>query len=130
MPGTQSFGEVYPLNAFGTLNDSIGTTPQVVASPAPPSYRMDQFYWSSTDAIDHVVHFGWFDGSTFFEIFNFTLPALAGQGSVPAVDMFALAPASLATGFAAASFTALAIQLEVPLTSTTTISYSWFGGQL
>ena len=130
MSGTASFSELYPLNVTAILNAASGILPVILSGGPPPMMRVDQMIASQNDVVDHVMHVILYDGVNISELFNVTVPAGSGFGTIPATDVLAAAPTSIQTGFVIGSPLAIAVYLEVVLGGASNLYVTFFGGTL
>lgn len=82
----QSFQELYPLTWITPLPDGSATSDIQITPSNVIRGRYDELWLTNPDAIDHHVALGINNGGTTYYCATVTVPAGAGQGSVPAVD--------------------------------------------
>jgi hypothetical protein len=83
--GLQSFDEVTPVFANATWTPGLGTGVNNFTSSQNNVWRIDTFIATSTDTIDHLCQV-WLN-SVLIDTIN--IPAGAGNGTVPPVNMMA-----------------------------------------
>jgi hypothetical protein len=85
----QVFDEHTLVNYLTRIANAQGTTPVAVATAPQPGLRIDAIIAGNDDSIDHVVEFGIDNGAQAHYLGSVVVPAGAGQGGVPAVDVLA-----------------------------------------
>jgi hypothetical protein len=83
--GLQSFDEVTPIFFSATWTPGLGTGVNNLSSSLANVWRADAFTATSTDTIDHLCQV-WLN-SVLIDTIN--IPAGAGNGAVPPVNMMA-----------------------------------------
>lgn len=85
----QTFDERIALAIGSQLLPADTTVAKSFWTIAGDVRRLDTVVLSSTDTVDRVVQFSVLLGATNFPLFEVNVPAGAGHGVVPAVELFA-----------------------------------------
>ena len=109
---TSQYSETRPIVGQLLLTSYQETSPLTILDWGSDNYRIDAMIASSTEAIDHaltvVIH-----SSVDIPVGTVNIPAGAGHGAVPAVDVLGGLPSILRNGWAMTVAESVEVQLEV-----------------
>jgi hypothetical protein len=131
--GLGIFDEKAPITNWGVFGDFSSTDrTNVFNSPFGGICRLDILTLSTDKATDTLIRVGLGNTTDSGPITNFisalTLPANAGNGTVPAFDVLASLPASYAGGIVLAATVAVFIAMDSALGGSEHVYFAAFGG--
>jgi len=130
MAGIQAFNEVYPVNVSCFLTNAMGTTPQAFNSAIYTKFRLDAIVASSSDTVDRVLVLELYDGLFYYPLGSVNVPAGAGQGTVPVVDVIAALPTNVQKSVVQADSYFLQARVTVAVTAAKQLNVIGIGGSL
>lgn len=86
--GFQTFDERIAINLVAQLANSDGTTSRSIWTADAQVRRLDAIFISSTDTVDRYVQFNLNIGAADQALWEVLIPAGAGHGVVPSVEVF------------------------------------------
>lgn len=93
--GILPFSELQPIVITTFLVPASATTPQSFNSATYNQFRLDAIVASSTDSVDRKLALYIFDGLFSMLLGVVNVPAGAGNGTIPVVDVIAGLPAGI-----------------------------------
>lgn len=126
--GLSQFDETVPRVSQLVLNSGNGTTPATVWDWGTDVARVDAAFVSNNDVIPHVVDLILNNGSVATLLGSASVPAGAGYGGAPAVDVVAAVLVSALNGLPLGIGDFLQVGVEVAITAAFEVHVSMFGG--
>lgn len=130
MPGTAIFNEQFPISFAHEFLAADGTTEVGVYVQGSYGCRYDTAYCRNEDVIDHDVVLVFQSGTGGTARLTVLVPAGAGVGAVPPVEMFSKLFGAQQSGQAFAQADSFAIGMAVAVTAAFTVRVWLSGGQL
>lgn len=128
--GAQVFNENQPFAAGIQLANANGTTPQAYVSGPSVPLRWDHLLVTNTDTVDHEVQLIMDDFVSDEVICAATVPAGAGSGATPAVDLIAEALPSTIDGLIQPVTATFKVAVVVVITAGKHLNFWGQGGYL
>ena len=129
--GTQQFNESYPVFAGLSLDSTyVANTQTAIGVQANYPSRWDTLQAANDDTITHTVTVYLFDNPTYFPLGEVDVPAGAGNGTTPTVDLIQPFLPTTMHGFAVPTYYQLAVSVGEAITAGKHIYFSATGGQL
>lgn len=128
--GVQLFNEAFPVLYGLQLANGDGTTVTLLTQSLLQFQRIDHILASNNDTIPHVLNITAFVNANEQRVASASVPAGAGYGGIPPVDVIATgAPASL-DGIPLAANVHLSAQLEIAMVGGSLMNLLATGGLL
>ena len=130
MPGPGQFNEVYAQENSQTFLAADAVAAKIVFDPAPYMGRVDAIVATSTDVVDHYLTLSYNNVTATGSLGTVKVPAGAGYGAVPAVDVIAGLPASIQTNLTFGLGSILYGFLDTAVTAAFEVDVTAVGGTL
>lgn len=124
------FNENHAIQTTQFFFVSDGTSQKGVSSQQSFDTRYDQCLCMNAGLIDHVVNIGFQLGPPNINIISVNVPAGAGLGGVPPVDLLLNFGTTLQPGLVVPSGSQLAVNLEVAVVADNDVLMTFLGGTL
>lgn len=131
--GNAIYDEKSPITGSVTFILPEGTTMKGVGPANYDPWRVDAIAVSNTDSIDHVLDVGWFDNYTvgaLSRLASVVVPAGAGDGTTPPLDVLAALAGPYINGIILAATLGIGFTLAVAMGSGATLTIWVQGGAL
>jgi hypothetical protein len=125
--GLTTYDESFPFLGVNVLNNASGTTPVAVVNAQPQKVRLDKMRATSTCAAPYVLGIFLRTSGVSYRIGGISIPAGAGDGTVPTVDVLAgmLTPID---GLTLSNAWGIYAGVDTTITAPGTITLSTYGG--
>lgn len=120
--------EYTPIVQVGYLQNSDGINYATIPAGKSNGWRFDVMIASNTDTIDHNLNLRYSSGGNFVYLGTVKVPAGAGQGLVPAVDVIGSLAGALVGGIVIGGSDGLSMRVEETITSPDRVSVLMWGG--
>jgi len=125
----QQFDETRPYLVNNTFDHAASAgIPLALGWNTAGVSRLDAWAISSTDTIDHVIDVGVYTSGIIIQMATITIPAGAGQGTVPVVDVLAAIWGTALHYIMSAGNNDYAIQLDVVVSTGKLLEVTLMGG--
>jgi hypothetical protein len=128
--GVQLFNEQFPVLYGLQLANGDGTAVTLFTASLLQFQRIDHILASNSDAIPHVVNITALVNGNEQRVASASVPAGAGYGGAPPVDLFVAGVPAGFDGIPLASNVHLSAQLEISMTGATLMNLLATGGLL
>ncbi len=128
--GLTQFDEQLAIVGVGIINAATGTARIAAAPFQARQHRVDAVYCTNTDVIAHVVRLWMNKGGVFGLIGSETIPAGAGTGGAPSIDLLATCLPVGEVGLLLDSSCELDVSVEVAVTLSNEVDVVLQGGNV
>ena len=128
--GLSFFDEQRPVQQVNKIDAAVGTALVVAWNEEPFPSRVDWIIVANSDVIPHVVDV-WYNKSSYGVLVgSVSVPAGAGYGGSPSIDLLAAMMAVPFTGLLFDNNGSLSYSVEVAVTAAFTVTLLTIGGDL
>ena len=124
------YDERLPYVTLDELQLGNDTTWSDEYGPGNGPYRVDAAIITSTSVVDNVLEVAYKQGTSYYPIGAVTVPANAGNGTVPSVQALSTIAPSNIGGLYVDVNNSLAVRLATPLNSGESVFVTFLGGRL
>jgi hypothetical protein len=126
--GKQVFDENYGFNAQAEITSGSGTGTINLIANVPTDVRIEQITATNSDSIDHVLDVLVNIGGSYKQLGSVNVPAAAGYGLTPNVDVLAAILKGNYTSMLLIAYNNMGVASEDVVTSPETMVVTLFGG--
>src|SRR6266581_6119863 len=126
--GLSQFDEQLAIVGVGIINAATGTARIAAAAFQGRQHRVDSVFCTNTDVIAHVVRLWMNKGGVFALLGSETIPAGAGTGGAPSIDLLASCLPVGEAGLVLDNTCELDVSVEVAVTLTNEVDVTLQGG--
>lgn len=128
--GLSIFDEQKPANDHWTIDAAYGTATYLSNTDSRGPSRYDQIWVANSDTIPHVVGLSFMQSSVACRLGGVSVPAGAGWGATPAIELLSSILGALNTGIVVSPNELVGVNVDVTMLGASECRFSFFAGSL